>query len=391
MKILLIRNFPTYMSVNHNKYNIQEVGLAKALVRKGHICDILFWTGIKEEDIIVPVEKNNKVTIFYRHGITVLKNTVYSKCTKLFENYDILQPCEYNQIQSWILARKYPHKTVIFHGPYYSSFNWKYNLVCRVFDYIFLSRYCKLKTRFIAKSRMAYEFLVNKGILYDNVKTIGVGIDIQMLSCEKESNQEYLYLSMKKDINIIKFLYVGCFEERRDILFIIKTFYKINQRIKNTKLYLVGNGERKYVKKVFDLIDILGLKKFVVWQDTIEQKHLADIYIEADFFMIPTEYEIFGMVLLEAMYYKTVVLTTHNGGSSMLIDNRENGLIFDDKYPEIWAEHIIKLCNRPEKIEKMKRLASEKIRSSFTWDRLVDNFIYEYERLINYKYKIEKM
>ena len=40
MKILIIRNFPSYMAVKNNTYNIQEVGLAKALVRKGHFCDI---------------------------------------------------------------------------------------------------------------------------------------------------------------------------------------------------------------------------------------------------------------------------------------------------------------------------------------------------------------
>lgn len=51
MKILIIRNFPSYMSVKNNTYNIQEVGLAKALVRKGHICDIVFWTD-KEEEIV---------------------------------------------------------------------------------------------------------------------------------------------------------------------------------------------------------------------------------------------------------------------------------------------------------------------------------------------------
>ena len=33
------------MDVERNTYNIQEVGLAKALVRKGHICDIAFLDG----------------------------------------------------------------------------------------------------------------------------------------------------------------------------------------------------------------------------------------------------------------------------------------------------------------------------------------------------------
>lgn len=63
----------------------------------------------------------------------------------------------------------------------------------------------------------------------------------------------------------------------------------------------------------------------------MEQKYLSGVYNLADFFLLPTEYEIFGMVLLEAMYYKTVVLTTDNGGSSTLIDNGRNGYILKDK------------------------------------------------------------
>lgn len=57
MKILIIRNFPSYMAVKNNTYNIQEVGLAKALVRKGNTCDIVFWTDKEEEIVEIPVDE----------------------------------------------------------------------------------------------------------------------------------------------------------------------------------------------------------------------------------------------------------------------------------------------------------------------------------------------
>ena len=44
MKILIIRPWPSLLDVTKNTYNIQEVGLAKALVKRGHPTDILFWT-----------------------------------------------------------------------------------------------------------------------------------------------------------------------------------------------------------------------------------------------------------------------------------------------------------------------------------------------------------
>lgn len=70
------------MDVERNTYNIQEVGLAKALVRKGHICDIVFWTDKEEKNITITVKGYGNVNVFYRHGKTALKNTVYTNCAE---------------------------------------------------------------------------------------------------------------------------------------------------------------------------------------------------------------------------------------------------------------------------------------------------------------------
>ena len=43
MKILIVRTFPDIL--NLNSYNVQEVGLAKALTLKGHQCDIVLYNG----------------------------------------------------------------------------------------------------------------------------------------------------------------------------------------------------------------------------------------------------------------------------------------------------------------------------------------------------------
>ena len=50
MKILIVRTFPDIL--NLNSYNVQEVGLAKALTLKGHQCDIvLYMESMQTEEI----------------------------------------------------------------------------------------------------------------------------------------------------------------------------------------------------------------------------------------------------------------------------------------------------------------------------------------------------
>jgi len=385
MKILIIRNFPSYMSVIRNTYNIQEVGLAKALVRKGQDCDILFWTDKEEENITIDAGDNKSITVFYRRGITKLKNTVYDHCGELFEKYDILQPCEYNQIQSWILAKKFPEKTIIYHGPYYSKFNKNYNRMCKVFDMFFKKSYVRLDTPFIVKSHLSREFMLSKGISPENITMAGVGVDTQMLISDHEQCTEPLYKDISENKSDIKLLYIGRLEPRRNIRFIFETFSLLHKKFPATKLYMIGTGEREYVSRVFDFAKQAGIMEHIVWQEKMEQKYLSSIYSQADYFILPTEYEIFGMVLLEAMYFNTVVFTTRNGGSSVLINNRENGFIMERLDPSEWANMIADCINHPDMAKRVACRASETISSNFTWDRLSDKFIAAYQMLLNNK------
>lgn len=113
----------------------------------------------------------------------------------------------------------------------------------------------------------------------------------------------------------------------------------------------------------------------------MEQKFLSRIYQMADFFLLPTEYEIFGMVLLEAMYYKTVVLTTQNGGSSTLIQNGLNGYIMQIENGWEWANTILSISNDERKMKKIQDNASSTIEKFYTWDMLSESFLTQYNQL----------
>ena len=252
--------------------------------------------------------------------------------------------------------------------------------MCTVFDLFFLNRYRKLGTHFITKSKLAQEFLESKGIKESNVKAIGVGIDTQMLSNGKAECNEPLFLTMRNDKNI-KFLYIGRFEERRNVPFIFDVFAEVLKKNVNATLYMIGTGDKDYTEKCWKYATELGIRENIVYQEKMEQKYLSGVYNLADFFLLPTEYEIFGMVLLEAMYYKTVVLTTDNGGSSTLIDNGRNGYILKDKKASEWANVVSEITS--EKMNAVKEAAHDTIADQYTWDKLADSFVESYKKLGN--------
>ena len=124
-----------------------------------------------------------------------------------------------------------------------------------------------------------------------------------------------------------------------------------------------------------------GIRDSIVWQRQMKQNQLPAIYENADFFLLPTRYEIFGMVLLEAMYFGTAVLTTRNGGASMLIRNEENGMVFDNCDAKVWAEWILSMSNKKEKLLEMQKQASATICDSFLWDTVCTAFEQVYKKL----------
>lgn len=378
MKILIIRSHPSYLAVKDRTYNIQEIGLAKAITKKGHQCDIVFWTDKNPEDVIIPINEENKITVYYRNAISILKNAIYTDIDSLISEYDIIQVAEYNQFVSWYYAKKYPNKTVIYHGPYYSSFNKRYNLMCKFFDAFFLNTYKKLKTKFLVKSDLANKFLTDKGILPENVVTVSVGLDAETLNDRDSYIETDFSRKMKEDTNF-KMLYIGRIEERRNIPFIMNLYHSLLEKKLPVSLFMIGTGDEDYVNQMNDYAMTLGINDKMNWIDKLQQKYLGDVYNNSDFFLLPTEYEIFGMVLLEAMYFKNVVLTTMNGGSNMLIEDGVNGYVLD-KNEQKWVEKIEQLITQSNQINLVKEKAADTV-SKYTWDELVDSFINEYQKV----------
>lgn len=365
------------MNVKNNTYNIQEIGLAKALIRKGHICDIVFWTDNTPETITYKFDGDKELKIFYLNGKNILNNAIYKNIDELISQYDIIQPAEHNQIYSAFLAKKYPKKTIIYHGPYYCDFNKRYNLLCRFTDLFTLPIYKKHNTPFIVKSRLAKEFLKSKGINPARISVCGVGIDTDafLKSDFSEIPQEIEKISsIKCDI---KLLYIGKIEPRRNCLFLADVLKKLRKKGINAVLVAVGNGKEDYCQSFENHIEELELEDYVYRIKAAEQKYLSYIYRNTDVFLLPTAYEIFGMVLLEAMYFGKPVITTQNGGSDMLIENGKTGIVENELNAKKWAEDII-LATKNKKLGKN---AAEYIKNNSTWELLADEFIEAYKNI----------
>lgn len=367
-KILYVRSAPYLLSFSN--YNLQEVGLGKAFCRKGHDFDILYYA--KENlDQMVPCE-GGKLRILWRKGLKVLRTGLYpSILNKAFlQQYDTVIMSEYNQFMSVLVTSM--HKNVyLYNGPYYNMF------ILPFMEPVYAKLFCrqlngKMKKVF-CKTKMAAEYIREKGIT--NTAVVGVGLDPEKFEAETQINEQTKALLSRME-NHRNLLYVGSISQRKNVALLLKAFALLKQQpeYRDVQLVLVGKGSDSYFTQCKALVDP-AWEQDVVFCSFIENAQLKFIYKQADIFLLPSLEEIFGMVLLEAMYFGTPTVASHTAGSETLICNGETGIIVEDFEPDSWANVLADLLSDPQKTARLGKNAEQSIREHFMWDGIAEKML----------------
>lgn len=370
MNILIVRTHPT--KININSYNVQEIGLARALARKGHKCDIVFFTDNESKCEEYVIDENHKINIFWKKGKNILWQGFFNfnQLIEMANQYDVVQLNEYNQIATYFLAKKCNKRCLIYHGPYYNPTDIKYNTLNKMFDALFLSKMKKIGPKILAKSEMAEESLKCKG--FENIETVGVGLDVGRFS---KIDYTRNFSKNKKTL-----LYIGEISERRNTLFLLSVFRKVREKNNSVDLVLIGKGKEEYQDKCNKYIKQHGLSACIKQIISVDQSELAQHYLSADIFLFPTNYDIFGMVLLEAMYFGLPVISSKNGGAVTLIEESGKEGIVIESYDEYeWENTIENLLYSEQKCKEISECAKRRISEKFTWDAIADRFLAAYQ------------
>jgi UDP-glucose:(heptosyl)LPS alpha-1,3-glucosyltransferase len=109
---------------------------------------------------------------------------------------------------------------------------------------------------------------------------------------------------------------------------------------------------------------------------------IAKYYAAADFFVFPTYYDTFGMVVTEAMASGLPVITSRAAGAAELIVHRQSGWLTDEPWnPEQIAEGIRVLASDAGLRERTGAAARSAV-ESYTWDRTAEETLAVYREVL---------
>ena len=122
---------------------------------------------------------------------------------------------------------------------------------------------------------------------------------------------------------------------------------------------------------IHDLVVFLGAK---------DQEILPNYYAGAEMVVMPSHYESFGMVALEAMAMGTPVIASEVGGLAHLVKDGETGYHVPSRNPEALAQRIFELLTNPKCREYMGNNAREYAKH-YSWTNIVKRMMVEYEEV----------
>jgi len=213
----------------------------------------------------------------------------------------------------------------------------------------------------VAKEKFLQEFNIDLG----KVRVIHPGVDIDRFNkldrnvCRKEIRKRF---GIDETDTLILFVSMNFELKGLNNLMAAMSVTKSKHPSEKLKLLVVGKGnEKKYGR----LAHTLGIKNDVVfagvWKDNIEQ-----VYLASDIFAMPSGFDTFGMVVLEAMSASLPVIISGNVGAKDLVRDGINGFVVDREDIEIISSRIIFLLNKEKRQNMAKEAHDEAIKH--TWD-----------------------
>lgn len=266
-----------------------------------------------------------------------------------------------------------------FHPPWSMWGGEKRKQLRKIYDKLLAPTVLNAVDRIIGVSHHEME-LLQQIIEFDpkKIRYIPNGIDFSRF--EPVPTPERFLRMYKPKGNIV--LYVGRLASNKGLEVLVNAAPKVLSEHPKTTFVFVGEDEG--MKELLcKQAKSLGILKSLLFTDHIKDENLfLSAFAACDVFVLPSEYEAFGIVLLEAMACKKPVIGTNVGGVPEAIGSEGAGLVVEYNDPDALAEAINKLLANQLLRQKMGAQGRLRVKKNFTWESVVNQIENVYAELI---------
>jgi glycosyltransferase involved in cell wall biosynthesis len=301
--------------------------LSKELVKKGHEVTV-YTTDIYKKNQRMNNIKNpillDGINVYYFKNISnKLAWSNYSFSIDLMfamnnniSSFDIVHAHLFRSMHAVALHHFAQRKKIPYIlQPRGSAPRWTKSQIKYIFDAVFGNHILNDARKIIVSSEIEstqyydlFPFLNKKVFSY-----MPNGIDLSVYNkLPPKGNLKNKY-NIKSNEKII--LYLGLIDKRKNIGLLIQAFSKIVSEFSDIKLVIVGPdyGHLDYLIKLSDTLEV---KDNVIFTGPLYDEDKLQAYVDADIFVLPSKYESFGNVVIEACACGTPTIVSNGCGAS---------------------------------------------------------------------------
>jgi D-inositol-3-phosphate glycosyltransferase len=221
----------------------------------------------------------------------------------------------------------------------------------------------------------------------NKISVIPCGVDVRLFR-PRDRAQARERLGLPAEGRLL--LFVGRIERLKGIDTLLEAAAHLMARPEyhDLRVLIVGgdlesNVQNPEMARVQALVATLGIRQRVDFLGSQSQAELPFFYSAADLTVMPSHYESFGMVALEAMACGTPVVASRVGGLARLVRDGDTGLLVPAEAPDALATAVDRILSDPAAYRRMSSRAAE-YAGEYGWGRIADRMIDLYDGLIHH-------
>jgi len=178
-----------------------------------------------------------------------------------------------------------------------------------------------------------------------------------------------------KDFKIIRFLCIGRLTHEKGYDLAIRAFCKVFSKFPNITLDIIGEGVEK------DKLEQIALNHpNIRFLGALNHQESLHMITESHIILVPSRYESFGLVAIEAGMMGRPVIASQVGGLKEIVNTQTGVLVFPDNLDE-WVKAMIYFIQHPQQIEVLGKYAYSWVRKHFSASNMINHYLNYYQQI----------
>jgi glycosyltransferase involved in cell wall biosynthesis len=244
------------------------------------------------------------------------------------------------------------------------------------YDREMIFRAARRADAYVALTEFERRHVIARGVAADRAHVVGGGVDVAGHSRAVGAAARRRFELGERPVVAMVAKHVA--RKRFDVL--LRAMETVWRSVPDALLVMAG-GRTPYTAEIEAMVAALGAKAASVrLLSDVEEEDKLSLLAACDVFVLPSAWDSFGLVFLEAWACRKPVVGAASGAVASLVADGEDGLLAPYEDAEALASAVVKLLRSPDLRRRMGERGFFKVTQRYSWETVTREMRKVYEQ-----------